>query len=291
MPSSTGLISVFGATGQQGGAVVDALLAYGASVRALVRDRDSDGARTLARRGVGLAVVDAAHPRSLSAALTGSAAFFFMTTPPGGMEAPDMAAETRVGVALAEAAAAAGVPHTVFSSVGGAERNSGVPHFESKRLVEQRLEELGIRTTVLRPAAFMENFASMGPSFEDGELVVRMPLPDGIPLQLIAVRDIGMITAAALLGTADVPAAIEIAADARTGSEMAAAFGVYAERPARYEALPIEALSAYADTQAMFRWLAETPAYQADIKEAQSIVPDLWDLPAWLKNTGFSVRA
>ena len=79
----------------------------------------------------------------------------------------------------------------------------------------------------------------MGPTVESGEIVLRMPLPDDIPLQLIAIRDIGRISVAFLLGAAEAPGgAIEIAGDERTGSQIAEAFGAYAGLPARYEALP-----------------------------------------------------
>ena len=109
-----------------------------------------------------------------------------------------------------------------------------------------------------------------------------------IRLQMVAVRDIGQISAAFLLGAAEAPGgAIEIAGDERTGSQIAAAFGEHAGLPARYEALPLPVLGDDADTQAMFRWFAETPAYQADIRAAKAIEPSAWDLPTWLRSTGW----
>jgi uncharacterized protein YbjT (DUF2867 family) len=54
-----------------------------------------------------------------------------MTTPfEGGMQA-----ETRQGISAADAAKAAGV-HLVFTSVGSANRQTGIPHFDSKYEVE-----------------------------------------------------------------------------------------------------------------------------------------------------------
>jgi uncharacterized protein YbjT (DUF2867 family) len=278
-------IAVFGGTGKQGGSVVDALLARGAHVRGLVRNPESDKARALADRGVELARVDIGDGASLSAALQGVAAFFFMTTPEGPTPA-EIEGETRQGIALADAAVAALVPHVVFSSVGGVERDSGVPHFESKRRVEEHLLKSGLRVTMVRPVAFMDNYTFMGPSLENGEIVLRWPMPDGIPLQLVAVRDIGRISASFLLGTAAAPGgAIEIAGDERTGSQIAAAFGEHAGLPARYEALPLNVLGDNEDAQAMFRWFAETPAYQADISAVRTIEPGLWDLPTWIRAT------
>lgn len=276
--ASPGTIAVFGATGNQGGAVTDALLAQGARVRALVRDPGSERARALADQGVEPVRTDIEDPGSLREALTGVEAFFFMTT----MHGPDPEAETRQGIALADAAAAAAVPHVVFDSVGGAERESGVPHFESKRRVEEHLQHLDLPTTIIRPVFFMENLGSMGPTVEDGEVVVRLPLPDAVPLQMISVRDVGAIAAAALLGTAEVRSGIEIAADELTGSEIAAAVGERAGLPARYEALPLSVLDGQDDVQAMFRWFAQTPAYQADLDHVRSVFPRTSTLREWL---------
>jgi uncharacterized protein YbjT (DUF2867 family) len=288
---SSGVIAVFGGTGQQGGAVIDSLLLRGAPVRALVRNPESDRAQALAGRGVELARIEIGDARSLSAALKGVDAFFFMTTPEGHTLA-DIEGEARQGIALVDAAAAAAVPHVVFSSVGGAERDSGVPHFESKRRVEERLLESGLRATLVRPVAFMDNFTAMGPRVENGEVVLRWPLPDGIPLQLIAVRDIGRISVSLLLGEATAPGgAIEIAGDERTGSQIAAAFGERAGLPVRYEALPLQVVGDDVDAQAMFRWFAETPAYQADISAVKAIEPTLWDLPTWLRSSGWTLPA
>ena len=282
----TPTIAVFAATGSQGGAVTDALLAFGAHVRALLRDTTSDRAAALAERGVELVPVDVDDPRTLADALRGVDAFWFMTIPPGGMQDADTVGETRQGIALADAAAAAQVPHVVFSSVGGAERSSGVPHFESKYLVEQHLADLRIRTTVVRPVFFMENFRWMAPVLEDGTLVLRLPIPDDVPLQMIAVRDVGAVAATALLSAGAVPEAVEIAGDQLTGPEIAAAHGRKAGLLARFEALPLSVLEGQDDLQAMFRWFAETPAYQADLTQVRSIHPGVQTLEAWLDGDG-----
>ena len=139
-----------------------------------------------------------------------------------------------------------------LSDGGGAERESGVPHFESKRKVEER----------------------------------RLPFPDGIPLEMLAVRDLGRAAASVLLG-AEVPGgAVEIGGDKRTGSQIAEAFGEAAGLPARYEALPLEAVGADSDMAAMFRWFAETPVYQADFEATRALVggDGPLDLPGWIRH-------
>lgn len=290
--TSTESIAVYGATGNQGGAVVDALLARGASVRALVRNPDSEKAQFLARRGVELVRADADDPETLAPALDGVQALFFMTTPPGGVQTEDTAGETRQGITLTDAAHRAGVPYVVFSSVGGAERETGVPHFESKRRVEEHLESLDVPVTFVRPAFFLENLLGMGPSLEDDEIVVRLPFPDDIPLQMVAVKDVGAVAATALLDSQAIPGgAIEIAGDELTGSQIAAAFADHTGKQARYEALPLEVLDGSDDMQAMFRWFAETPAYQADLAQTKALDPDVLDLRAWLTTVDYQVGA
>lgn len=280
--STAARIAVVGATGQQGGAVASALLEKGALVKALVRDPDAPAAQSLVAEGAQLAVGDLTRPDSLVQAFEGVEAVFAMTTFTG----PDgTRGEVENGRAIGEAVHKAGVRRVVYSSVGGAERETGIPHFESKRRVEERLQELGLDLTVIRPAFFMDNFASFSrPSVEDGTLVVRLPLPEGIPLQMVAVRDIGRASAHALLAPEDVPGgALELAGDERTGEEMAEAFGAARDLPARYEALPLSTLDGDADQQSMFSWFSRLPAYQADFAASRALVPDLLDLPGWLR--------
>lgn len=285
-PSST--IAVFDALDLQGEAVIDSLLSRGARVRGLVRDLGSERAQSLADRGVELFRIDVSDAALLLAALQGVDAFFFMTTLEG--DTHDVDGETRQGIALIDAAVAAAVPHVVFSSVGGADRDSGVPLFASKRHLEERLEKSGLRATLVRPVVYMDHLPFLGPSMEGGEVVLRVPLPDHIPLQLISIRDIGQISASFLLRTTEAPGgSIEIAGDQRTGSQIAAAFGERAGLPARYEALPLQALDDNTHLQAMFRWLQETPAFQADIEAVKAIEPTVWDLPAWIRSSGWAV--
>lgn len=284
--STAPTVAVFGATGRQGGAVVEALLDRGARVRALVRDPTSDRARALTGRHVDIVHADYIDPASLVAALAQVDAFFFMTLPPGGILTGDTDGEIRMGKALADAAASAGVSRIVFSSVGGAERGTGIPHFESKRRVEEYLEKLALPCTVVRPTFFIDNLASRGASAGDGEIVIRLPLPDGIGLQMVTTRDIGIVAAEALLGTITIDGALEIAGDERNGSQLAAAFATHTGRPARYEALPLDVIDGNEDLTAMFRWFADAaPAFHADLDQLRAIVPGAWDVPAWLSAT------
>ncbi|GHJ08676.1 hypothetical protein TPA0907_30430 [Micromonospora humidisoli] len=286
----TGTIAVFGATGQQGGAVVDALLDHRAQVRALVRNPQSDRAQALAARGVELSATRADDPASLAAALATVEGFYFMTPEANSLE--EVEAEVRIGKALVDAAVEAGVPHVVFNSVYGADRESGVPHHDSKHRIEEHLRTSGLRASMVRPTAFMENFASvMAPSLEHGEIVLRMPLPEDVALTMISIRDIGRVAAALLLDTAQAPGgAVELVGDELTGPRIAAAFGAHAGLPARYEALPLSVLPNELD-QAMFRQFAEAAEHPSDLAVVRSIEPAALDLVGWIRATGWTAPA
>jgi uncharacterized protein YbjT (DUF2867 family) len=119
-----------------------------------------------------------------------------------------------------------------------------------------------------------------------------MAMPGDIPLQMIAVRDLGKAAAAILLGgTAVEGASVEIAGDDLTGPQIARAMGEYAGLPARYEALPLEAIASLGDQAAMFRWFSETPAYQADFAATRALVPDVLDFPRRLAASGWNPSA
>ena len=274
-------VAVVGATGQQGGATVRALLDARTPVRALVRRTDSDAARALAELGADLVVADLDDAEGLRAAFTGVQGVFAMTTP-GYEQRTDV--EVRHGRAIADAASAADVPHVVYSSVGGAERHTGIPHFDSKREVEEYLVARGLATVFVRPVFFMDNFAQfIAPALEDGTLVVRLPLPAGIPLQMITAEDVGAVAAAAVLDPGRVAGgSIEIAGDELTGEQMAEAYQRRYDVPARYEPLPIDVLAGDADQRAMFEWFARPPAFQADFAATRALAPRTRTFAQWL---------
>ena len=146
-----------------------------------------------------------------------------------------------------------------------------------------------MRATMVRPTAFMENFASvMAPSLEHGEIVLRLPLPADVALKMISIRDIGRAAAALLLDTAEAPGgAVELIGDELTGPQIAAAFGARAGLPARYEALPLSVLPSELD-RAMFRQFAEAAEYPSDLAVVRSIEPATLDLAGWIRATGWT---
>src|SRR5438132_5439 len=179
-------VVVTGATGKQGGAVVKGLLERGHEVRAVTRNTDSAKARELANAGVTLVHASLEDTGALTKALEGATSLFAMTTP---FEAGTQA-ETRQGISTADAAKAAGV-HLVFTSVANANRETGVPHFDSKYAVEEHIAKIGVRATILAPAFFMENLYYGKEQL--AKSIYAMPLPPARKLVQVAVADIGAV--------------------------------------------------------------------------------------------------
>lgn len=270
---------VIGGTGQQGGATARALLARGAHVRVLVRDATSPEARELARLGASLVVGNLDDPPSVRSAMDGAVGVFVMTS-----LSIERWTEGEVahGETIADAAKAARVEHVVYSSVAGADRATGIPHFESKRRVEQYIDSLGLSRTFVRPVFFMDNFNRAAPTTEHGVRVLRLPLPADASLQLIAVADIGRVSAAALLSPGLIEGgAIEIAGDTQTCDDIATILGKAAGLDARFESLPLSTLDGDEDRQAMFAWYATPVSTTADVAQVRSINPQLLDLTTW----------
>jgi uncharacterized protein YbjT (DUF2867 family) len=280
-------VLVIGATGQQGGAVARHLLSRGWVVRGFVRDLDKPAARTLANRGAALVRGNLDDPASIRAAMEGMYGVFSMQTQP---ESSGVWGETQQGKTVAEIASAAGVDHLVYSSVGGAERDTGIPHFESKWQIEQHIRKLGLPATIFRPAFFAENFAAfLGPKLVDGTLVVRLPIHQETTLQMIAVDDIGAFVADAFDNPREyLGQELELAGDELDGTGLVEVFGRITGLPTQYVEQPIAEIRAFnADAAAMFEWFDES-GYQADIAALRRRRPDLCTLETWLRTISWS---
>jgi len=266
------LILVTGATGRQGGSVVRHLGEDGWRLAALVRDPGTPAARALAERGVELRQGDLDDPVSLDAALVGTYGVYAMQSWSAGVDA-----EIRQGTNLAEAASRAAVEHFVYSSVGGAERATGVPHFESKWRIEERIRELDLPYTVWRPVYFMENLLWQRSAIKAGHLAP--PMDPDIPLQFIAVEDIGAFVAlsfrtpGAWLGKCT-----EIASDEKTFRQVAAALSAVLKIEVALDPVtpPVDP-----ERRVMTRWF-EREGYRADIERMHRLIPELTDLETWV---------
>ena len=283
MTSQTNLILVTGATGQQGGAVARALMNKGRNIR--VMTRHTEKAAGLAKAGAEVVKGDLTNQADLQTALRGIYGVFAMSTPfEAGMET-----EVRQGVLLADAAKQAGVAHYVYTSVNGANRHSGVPHFDSKWEVEQHIAKIGLPATILRPPFFMDNFTTVAKPSPEG--VLTMPMRPDKKLGMVAVRDIGQFGAAAFSRPKDfLGEAIDLGGDELTIPEVAALLTKAMGRSIRFHEFPLDQVEAAMghDLATMFRWFNDV-GYAIDVPGVtQKFRIPLTSFAEWVKTIDWS---
>jgi uncharacterized protein YbjT (DUF2867 family) len=284
-------IAVTGATGAQGGATARALLRQGRPVRALTRKPDSPSARQLHESGAQIVYADFTDRSSLDAALAGARALFAVTTPFG----TDVEQEVRGGTALLDAAVATGtIDHVVFTSAAHADRDTGIPHFDSKHRIERYLATLGVPWTVIAPGVFMDQYAE--PWTVDGlrRGIFGRPMPGDVPLALIASEDIGAFAALVLSRPDEFTGRrIDIGADMRTCHEIAAVLGAARGREVTFREFPIGYAQSHSpDLAAMFRYFA-TAGLEVDVDRLRRDHPEVgWrSLREWAAGRSWNIGA
>jgi uncharacterized protein YbjT (DUF2867 family) len=263
METGKNLILITGATGQLGGAIAHELLARGHKVRAMTRKPDSAPALALAKLGAEVVAGDLNDTASVERALAGAwGAYAVQNTWEAGVEG-----EEQQGVRFAELARQQGIQHLVYSSVGSAHRNTGIPHFENKWRVEQKIRGLGFPShVILRPVFFMENLASPWflPAIQQGQLAVGMQ--PATVLQMIAVRDIGKYGLWAFEKHAELNGrGLDMAGDQLTMPQTAEVLARAMGSKVEFFPVPIEEVRKFsADFAAMLEWF-DRVGYNADI--------------------------
>jgi uncharacterized protein YbjT (DUF2867 family) len=253
METGRDLIVVTGATGKQGGAIARELLAKGHKVRAMTRKPGSPAAREIAKLGAQVVVGDLDDAASLERSLAGAwGVFAVQNTWEAGVER-----EEEQGKRIAEIARRQGVQHYVYSSVASAHRNTGIPHFDNKWRVEEKVRALGFPShTVLRPVFFMENLLS--PSFLSGiqQGQLALALEPKTVLQMIAVADIGKYGLWAFENHAVLNGrAIDIAGDQATMPATAEILSKVTHREVKFVQLPIDEVRKFSmDFALMLEW-------------------------------------
>ena len=271
--NSTKKVLVTGATGQQGGSVVNALLNRGYSVRGLTRNVTSPSATSLAERGVEVSEGNFKNHDSLVAALQGVDAVFFMTTP--FEEGSD--AEIEQGLAMITAIKKSQVQHVVFSSVGSANQNTGIPHFDSKYEVEKMLAKSGVNFTIVAPVWFMDNFHY--PQSREGirNGVLAVAVPENKVFQQIAVSEIGEFVAAIIeRGASEYGKRYDLASENSTGPEYTAELSNLVGKDLSYLALAPEAYRAMGgeDFVLMAKWFGEV-GYSVNVPALKAAFPEV----------------
>src|SRR5579862_2342511 len=253
-------ILVTGVTGQQGGAVAQALRGTGFHLRGLTRKPDSERAVAMSRNGVEIVKGDLDDEGTLRRALAGAwGVFGVQNAGEAGVER-----EEAQGKRLAKLAREAGVEHFVYTSVGSADKRTGVPHFDNKWRVEETMRGLGFPShAILRPVFFMENL--LAPFSLQGS-TLAWALPPATRLQMIAVDDIGWFGARAFTDAAALNRReIDLAGDVQTMPEAAEILTETLARPIAFAQTPIEPVRQYSKEMALMLEWFERVGYSADI--------------------------
>lgn len=292
-------ILISGATGKQGGSVVDALLERDASftLLAVTRDSNSSSAKKLAAKSPRIKLVQGnfddtpALFKAAEEAAGGPLWGVYSVQSIMGKGAHEI--ELRQGKAIIDESLANGVQFFVYSSVdrGGSDASwdveTPVPHFQTKYEIEHYLKDKAagkMSWTVLRPTAFMDNFSPGMPA-----KVFMTAMRDSMkekPNQWIATSDIGFFAAEAFTKPDQWKnKALSIAGDQlntdqinevwakQTGSQLGYTFSF----------LGSVLKWAVAEMGTMIGWFA-SDGYGADIAECRRINPNLKNMQQWLES-------
>ncbi|NNE76165.1 MAG: NmrA/HSCARG family protein [Pricia sp.] len=248
-------IVVVGATGAQGGGLVDAILndpKQEFSVRAITRDIHSEKAKSLAKKGVELVAADVADKHSLVKAFKGAYGAYCVTF---FWEHFSVEKEMEHAKNMAEAAVEAQLGHVIWSTLEDTRKwiplnddrmptlqeKYKVPHFDGKGAANIYFENIGVPYTLLLTSFFWENFIyfGMGPQLSpDDALSITFPMGDK-KLPGIAVRDIGKCALGIFKAGAEFQGkTVGIAGEHLTGKEMANTFTKIYDQPINYNSVP-----------------------------------------------------
>ncbi|MBR8210714.1 NmrA/HSCARG family protein [Burkholderia cenocepacia] len=262
-------ILVTGATGRIGRQLVRQLVDRGADVRVLVRDpakADFPAAVTVAQG-------DMLDVDALRAAFSGVRTLFLLNGVAG-----DEFTQALIALNLAREA---GIERVVYLSVLHADRFVNVPHFAVKSGAERMIEQMGFSATILRPAYFMDNDATVKDVIV-GHGVYPMPI-GGKGIAMIDARDIAEVAALELIRRNDAPATLPVETlnlvgpDTLTGPQLASIWSDTLGRPVAYggdDPTPFE------DNFATFmpKWMAYEMRLMAERFVSDGMVPEAGDV-------------
>lgn len=233
------IITVFGATGAQGGGLAKAILADNNSeftVRAVTRDVNSDKAKELTALGAEVVAADIDDTASMKKALEGAYGAYFVTFFWAHFSAEK---EYQEVVNLIAAAKEANLQHIIWSTLEDTRNwvplnddrmptlqgKYKVPHFDAKGEADKLFTEAGLPVTFLRTSFYWDNFIyfGMGPQKgEDGNYYIAFPMDDK-KLCGMAAEDIGKCAYGVFKkGSGVIGKTVGIVGEKLSGKEMAA---------------------------------------------------------------------
>jgi uncharacterized protein YbjT (DUF2867 family) len=273
------IIAVVGATGAQGGGLVQAILRDapgGFAVRAITRNVGSAKARGLAERGAQVVAADLDDEASLTRALAGAHGAYFVTNFWEHFSPDKEQAQARN---LAAAAKHAGLAHVIWSTLEDTRKwvpladarmptlmgKYKVPHFDAKGEANHLFTDAGVPTTLLHTSFYWDNLIhfGMGPKpGADGRLAFTLPMADK-RMSGIAAEDIGKCAFGIFReGTAHIGRSVGIAGEHLSGAQMAAELTKALGQTVRYSAVTPEQYRGFGfpgaeDLGNMFQFYAE----------------------------------
>lgn len=302
------IITVFGATGAQGGGVARAILQDKDSefvVRAVTRDASSDKARELAELGADVVVADIDDAQSVSHALEGAYGAFFVT-----FFWAHFSPEKEYNEAhnMAQAAKQAGLKHVIWSTLEDTRQwipleddrmptlqgKYKVPHFDAKGEADTVFTELGVPTTFLRASFYWENFIYFGAGPKkgpDGKLYLTLPIADK-KMAGVASEDIGKCAYAIFKkGPELVGKTVGVAGDQLTGEEMAAKLSKALGQEVLYNYVTPEVYRGFGfpgadDMGNMFQFYRDFDDVVNQVRDvdfSRTLNPELQSFDAWLQ--------
>ena len=253
--STKKIITIFGATGAQGGGLARSILADPNgpfAVRAVTRDVDSDAARSLADAGAEVVAANLDDAAAVERAFAGAYGAYCVTFFWAHFSPERELAEARL---MAQAARAAGLQHVIWSTLEDTRRwmqlddprmptlmgRYKVPHFDAKGEADQFFHDAGVPTTFLLTSFYWDNliFFGSGPKpAADGKLDFVLPMGQA-KLPGIAAEDIGRCAHGIFRRGGDlIGQTVGIAGEHLTGAEMAAALTHALGREVRHLDVP-----------------------------------------------------
>jgi len=301
------IIAVVGATGAQGGGLVNAILKdkKGAfAVRAITRDPNSAKAKALADAGAEVVAADVDDEKSLAKAFIGAYGAFCVTFFWAHLKPEKELSQARN---MAKAAKEAGVKHVIWSTLEDTRKSIPlsddrmptlmgkykVPHFDAKGEANAIFTELGVPTTFLVTSFYWDNFIhfGMGPKKgADGMLAITLPIGNK-KLAGIAAEDIGKAAYAIFeKGAEMIGKTVGIAGGHLTGAQMAKSLTKALGQEVKYNDIPPATYRSFGFTGAddlgnMFQFNSEFEQDCCDarsISETKSLNPELQTFDRWL---------
>ena len=279
------ILTVFGATGQQGGSVGDYVindpeLSTKFSVRGITRDLIKPAAQSLQQKGVEVVKADADDKESLKQAMHGAHTVFGITATIYDDKLKER--ELAQGKAMADAAVAAGVQYFIFSTLSSGGKISGgklqnLAHFDVKAEIEDYIRTQPMKSAFFAPGSFMQNFSHfMGPRpAGDGTYAIANFVKPETQLPLIdTVDDTGKYVGAILNEPEKYEGQVFSAATRLYSySEIVETMSKASGKTVNYKQLPLNVWSSFLPAQSadymvdMFLWIQDYGYYGPKTEE------------------------